>query len=238
MPVPRKINPKKKASVPKRRPSSSGPARKAAPASRGSSKSSAAPGARSAEGAKRSGFSGKPAHAAKRPGANARSPRAAAPQAAVARDGKRELLRKLPVLRKPTPRSPVDVGIGAVEIAPPKDAPRTIGIAAAEAAMDKKAFDVVVLDVRGISGLCDEMVVASARSVTHLSAVCDGVEEALRKQGERVLHSDGRHAAEPDWILLDYGDLMVHLFRPEARLQTRLEDYYASARLVAKWKND
>jgi ribosome-associated protein len=145
---------------------------------------------------------------------------------------------KGPVLRKPAPRGPVDLGIGAVEIAPPKDAPRTIGIVAAEAAMDKKAFDIVVLDVRGISGLCDEMVVASARSVTHLGAVCDAVEEALRKQGERVLHSDGRHAAEPDWILLDYGDLMVHLFRPEARDHTRLEDYYASARLVAKWKND
>jgi len=188
--------------------------------------------------AKRSGRAGKPAQAGKRSGVNARGLRGAAPQPSVLRDGKRELMRQLPVLRKPAPRLPVDTGIGAVEIAPPKDSPRTIGIAAAEAAMDKKAFDVVVLDVRGISGLCDEMVVASARSVTHLSAVCDGVEEALRKQGERVLHSDGRHAAEPDWILLDYGDLMVHLFRPEARLQTRLEDYYASARLVAKWKND
>jgi ribosome silencing factor RsfS/YbeB/iojap len=228
----------KKKAAPKRRPASSGPARKAAPAGRSGSKSSAGPGARSADGPKRSGPSGKSAHAGKGSGVKARSLRAAAPQASVARDGKRELLRKLPILRKPAPRTPVDTGIGAVEILPPKDSPRTIGIAAAEAAMDKKAFDVVVLDVRGISGLCDEMVVASARSVTHLSAVCDGVEDALRKQGERVLHSDGRHAAEPDWILLDYGDLMVHLFRPEARLQTRLEDYYASARLVAKWKND
>lgn len=143
-----------------------------------------------------------------------------------------------PLLHRPAPRPAPDLGIGAVEISPPKGAPRTIGIMAAEAAMDKKAFDVVVLDVRGISGLCDEMVIASARSVTHLGAVCDGVEEALRKQGERVVHSDGRHSAEPDWILLDYGDLMVQLFRPETRDHTRLEDYYASARLVAKWKND
>src|ERR1700677_4101862 len=130
MPVPRKSDMKKKA-APKRRPASSGPARKAAPAGRGGSKPSAAPGARSAEGAKRS--------AGKRPGAKARSPRASAPPAAVARDGKRELLRKLPILRKPAPRHPVDIGIGAVEILPPKDSPWTIGIAAAEAAMDKKA---------------------------------------------------------------------------------------------------
>jgi ribosome-associated protein len=145
---------------------------------------------------------------------------------------------RLPVLRKPAARPPVDIGIGAVEVAPAAGTPRSIGLVAAEAAIDKKAFDVVLLDVRGISGLCDEMLVVSARSVTHLSAVCDGVEEVLRKLGERVLHSDGRHAAEPDWILLDYGDLMVHVFRPEARELTQLEAYYASARLVAKWQNE
>jgi ribosome-associated protein len=196
-------------------------------------------------GSKRAGPA-KPSRAGKRAGmlvrakssaASVRAPGASGPRPAQHESSRKAALLK-PTLRKPAPRLAVDDGIGPVEIAPPKDAPRTIGIAAAEAAMDKKAFDVVVLDVRGISGLCDEMVVASARSVTHLSAVCDGVEEALRLQGERVLHADGRHSSEPDWILLDYGDLMVHLFRPEARLQTRLEDYYASARLVAKWKND
>ncbi|HTB23261.1 MAG TPA: ribosome silencing factor [bacterium] len=191
-------------------------------------------------GAKRSDAA-KPSRAGKRGGMLVRASGSAsvrAPGASAVRGAQRKAPLTKPALRKPAPRLAVDDGIGPVEIAPPKDAPRTIGIMAAEAAMDKKAFDVVVLDVRGISGLCDEMVVASARSVTHLSAVCDGVEEALRLHGERVLHSDGRHSSEPDWILLDYGDLMVHLFRPEARLQTRLEDYYASARLVAKWKND
>jgi len=196
---------------------------------------------------------GRPAPAGKakrasaaKPGASPRksaagAARTASPRGSVkkAENGpKTGFLKPRTPLRKPAPKRAVDLGIGAVEILPLKEAARTTGILAAEAAMDKKAFDVVVLDVRGISGLCDEMVVASARSATHLSAVCDGVEEALRKAGERVLHSDGRRSAEPDWILLDYGDLMVHLFRPEAREQTRLEDYYASARLVAKWKNE
>jgi ribosome-associated protein len=169
----------------------------------------------------------RPAGSASRPGADKRrgagaskratgpvkvSSRGGAPRAADSRLGKRS------PLRKPVARGPVDVGVGAVEILPLPGNAASIGITAAEAALEKKAFDV--------------------RSVTHLGALCDAVEEAMRKKGERVLHSDGRHAAEPDWILLDYGDLMVHLFRQEARDHTRLEDYYASARLVAKWKNE
>lgn len=151
---------------------------------------------------------------------------------------KRLITRQTAPLRKRNSGKVVDLGIGAVNIEPAPGALPTLGLAAAQAAMDKKATDVTVLDVRGVSGLCDEMVVASARSVTHLHAVADGIEEALRKAGERLLHADGRHSAEPDWVLLDYGNLMVHLFRPEARASYRLEDYYADAKLVAKWKND
>jgi ribosome-associated protein len=142
------------------------------------------------------------------------------------------------VLRKRVAPPKANLGIGAVNIAPPADEPRTLGRAAAEAAIDKKATDIVLLDVREISGLCDEMMVATARSVPHLNSVADGIEESLRKQGERLIHSDGRHSAEPDWLLLDYGNLMVHIFRAEARENYRLEDYYAEARLVAKWKNE
>ena len=151
---------------------------------------------------------------------------------------KKLMTRQSAPLRKRNSGKVVDLGIGAVNIEPAAGAAQTLGLIAAHAAMDKKASDVVVLDVRGVSGLCDEMIVASARSVTHLNAVADGIEEALRKGGERLLHADGRHSAEPDWVLLDYGNLMVHLFRPEARVSYRLEDYYADAKLVAKWKND
>jgi ribosomal silencing factor RsfS len=53
-----------------------------------------------------------------------------------------------------------------------------------------------------------------------------------------VVHRDGLAGAEPDWVLLDYGDLMVHVFRPESRASYALEAYYAEARLLARWKND
>jgi ribosome silencing factor RsfS/YbeB/iojap len=141
-------------------------------------------------------------------------------------------------LRKRSAAPRVDLRIGAETIEPAAGTPESAGLIAARAAMDKKGTEVVLLDVSEISGLCDEMLVVSARSVPHLSAVADGVEEALRKAGERVVHRDGLAGAEPDWVLLDYGNLMVHIFRPEARQNYGLEAYYAEARLIAKWKND
>jgi ribosome-associated protein len=173
-------------------------------------------------------------------------PKAKAKPASKSRGAKsasKPALRALPkphkenALRKRGAR-PHDLGIGAHTIEPAAGTPETSGIIAARASMEKKATDVVLLDVREISGLCDEMLVVSARSVPHLSAVADGVEEALRKAGERVVHRDGLAGAEPDWVLLDYGNLMVHIFRPEARQNYGLEAYYADAKLVAKWKND
>ncbi|HXC63767.1 MAG TPA: ribosome silencing factor [bacterium] len=179
---------------------------------------------------------------AARPAKSAKKPVKKASKSASGSKGskpsKAKTARSGAVLRKRVAPPKLHLGIGAVNIAPPVDEPRTLGRDAAEAAMDKKATDIVLLDVREISGLCDEMLVATARSVPHLNAVADGVEEALRKQGERLIHSDGRRSAEPDWLLLDYGNLMVHIFRAEARDSYRLEDYYAEARLVAKWKNE
>lgn len=142
------------------------------------------------------------------------------------------------VLRKRTVAPMHDLGIGAQSVEPAKDALNSTAVLAGKAAVEKKATDVVVLDVREVSGLCDEMVVCTARSVPHLNAVADAIEEALRNAGERVVHRDGLAGSEPDWILLDYGDMMVHIFRPEARESYALEAYYGQARLLAKWKND
>ena len=109
---------------------------------------------------------------------------------------------------------------------------------AAQAAVDKKAFDVLVLEVAEISGLCDRMIICSARSTTHLSAVSDAIEDALRKAGQRLLHADGRRTAEPEWVLLDYGDLMVHVFRQQARSDYQLEEYYSDGKVLAKLAYD
>lgn len=178
--------------------------------------------------------------AAKKKSAKPKPPARAKPKAkAKVRPKTKVKVKPKAVLPRKRPvQAPVDVGIGPQDVAPAGDARSGPGWAAAEAAIAKKATDVLLLDVRELSGLCDQMLVATARSVPHLQAVADGVEEALRLAGERVVHRDGLKGAEPDWVLLDYGDLMVHLFRAEARQHYALEDYYAQARILARWKND
>ena len=79
---------------------------------------------------------------------------------------------------------------------------------------DKKAEGVAVYDVRGKSSITDATVVASATSAPHLRALAVAVERAMAAKGERARVSGD---AESAWIVLDYADLMVHLFLPDAR---------------------
>lgn len=208
-------------------------------------KSSAKPAAKSSARPKPSAGKKFGAKAASKPAAKpaARTlPKAPGGRTAAAKGPKGKGSRTTPtrelVLRKRPLAPRIDVGVGPHSVEPALGTPSTHGLSAANAAVDKKGSDVVLLDVREVSGLCDEMLVITARSVPHLHAIADAVEEALRKENQRVLHRDGLAGAEPDWVLLDYGDLMVHIFRPEARESYGLEAYYGQARLVGRWKND
>jgi ribosome-associated protein len=107
-------------------------------------------------------------------------------------------------------------------------------VAAAEAAYDKKANDVLVLDLTGLSPVMDHMVLASARSETHLRSVADNVEEQLAKLGEKALHREGYRDGR--WIVLDYGDLMVNVFLDQQRSHYRLEQLWSRARVVARYE--
>lgn len=94
---------------------------------------------------------------------------------------------------------------------------------AARAAVDKKATDVVVLDVQGVSSVADYFLVCSGRSTTHVQTIADAIRTELKAAGSRPLHAEG--VAESGWILLDYGDVLVHVFLDETR------QYYALERL-------
>jgi ribosome-associated protein len=113
---------------------------------------------------------------------------------------------------------------------------QTLGVAAAEAAFDKKAFDVVVLDVGALSPVTDVMVIASCRSTTHLRAVADNVEAVLLKSGAKASHRERGLGGETDWILLDYFDVMIHLFVNEARAHYQLERLYEGAVTLAQFQ--
>jgi ribosome-associated protein len=108
---------------------------------------------------------------------------------------------------------------------------RTLALAAARAAADKQARDVVVMDVRGPIGITDYFLVCSVSSDRQAKTVGDEVERALREEGSRPLRREGEAAS--GWMLLDYGDLVVHVFGEEQRKHYDLERLWRDAPLVA-----
>jgi len=80
---------------------------------------------------------------------------------------------------------------------------------------DSKAEDVKTIDIKGKSALGDYMVVASGRSHRHVASVADHLVRVLKEAGYGPVKIEGQQAA--DWILLDTGDVIVHVFRPEVR---------------------
>lgn len=83
------------------------------------------------------------------------------------------------------------------------------------ALQDLKAVDIVTLDVLGMTSVTDYMVIATGTSGRHVRALADHVCEALREQGGKPLGVEGLDAAE--WVLLDFGDVVVHIMQSEAR---------------------
>jgi ribosome-associated protein len=102
---------------------------------------------------------------------------------------------------------------------------------AARAALDKKAVDVVVLDVRALSTVADYFLVCSARSTPHAQTIVDGIRDELKQAGARPLHAEGQAAS--GWVLLDYGDVLVHVFLEDTRAYYALERLWGDAPALA-----
>ena len=106
---------------------------------------------------------------------------------------------------------------------------RELARIALDAALDKRARDVTVMDLRGISGEVDYFVIATGESDLQIRAIVDGVVDAIRKQaGERPVARDGQPGTSR-WIVLDYFDLAVHVFDPELRAHYDLERLWGDA---------
>jgi ribosome-associated protein len=102
---------------------------------------------------------------------------------------------------------------------------RATAVLAAKTADAKLATEIQVLNVSEVLGVCDYFVIATARNEPQVKAVVDEVEEQLREQlDERPLRSEGRDARR--WVLLDYGDVIVHVFLATEREFYRLERLY------------
>ncbi|MDR2183061.1 MAG: ribosome silencing factor [Clostridiales bacterium] len=102
--------------------------------------------------------------------------------------------------------------------------------AAYNAASDKMGDDIIVLDIRGISVLTEFFVIASANNSNQLKAMADHIQEKLHVLGVRMRHAEGVQSAR--WILLDFGDIVVQLFRKEEREYYRLEKLWGDAKTI------
>ena len=106
---------------------------------------------------------------------------------------------------------------------------RRLAHLAGEFALEKKAFDVKILDLRKLSSVCDFFVVCSADVEVHAKAIADGIMENLQKRGINFWHNEGYQACR--WILLDYVDVVIHIFLPEVREFYALEKLWGDARM-------
>jgi len=98
---------------------------------------------------------------------------------------------------------------------------------AVRAALDKKASDVVILDLRGTPAFTDFFVLCSGQSTRQVKAIVDAVEETLRAAKVRPAHVEGYDRAE--WILMDYFTFIVHVFTPQTRAFYSLERLWGNA---------
>jgi ribosome-associated protein len=97
---------------------------------------------------------------------------------------------------------------------------------------DMKAEETVTIDLRGKSAFSDYMVVTSGRANRHVGAIAENVMKALKQAGQKNLHIEG--LPNCDWVLIDSGDVIVHVFRPEVREFYNLERLWTQGPSAAK----
>jgi ribosome-associated protein len=100
---------------------------------------------------------------------------------------------------------------------------------AAELALDRKAQEVTLLDLRKLSSATDFFLIATGRSDTHVSAIADHIIDELKKEGVRPVGVEGLRGGR--WVLVDYVDFVVHVFHPSAREFYQLERLWGDAPL-------
>jgi ribosome-associated protein len=115
-------------------------------------------------------------------------------------------------------------------VSAPSVSPAALAKRAARVALDSKATDVVVLDLKPVTDVTDFFVIASGTSDTHVRSVAEHVIEELKKDGHAVNHVEG--LTQGRWVLLDYVDFVVHVFHPTLRQFYQLERLWGDAEVI------
>ncbi len=95
---------------------------------------------------------------------------------------------------------------------------------------EKKGTDVKIIDLRNVTSVTDYFIICSADSDTQVKAIADHIEKSLKDEGEKVWHKEGYSALQ--WVLLDFVDFVVHVFRNETRNIYNLEKLWGDAPII------
>jgi ribosome-associated protein len=113
--------------------------------------------------------------------------------------------------------------------------PEQLAVEVARAADDKKGIDIRIMDMRESLGITDYFVICGGKTERQVRRIKDSIEEKLREKGSRPVRRDGERFAR--WILLDYVDFVVHIFREEERSYYDLEHLWQDVPLL-EWRCD
>ena len=111
-------------------------------------------------------------------------------------------------------------------------APLEVARRAVDVAEDKKAAEIVLLDIGAVTTLADYFVICSGGSERQIQAIADGIVDALRTEGVRPIGREGEAASH--WILVDFGSVIVHVFTPPERDYYELEKHWSEARTILR----
>lgn len=100
----------------------------------------------------------------------------------------------------------------------------------AQAIFDKKGFNILALDVRNISTMTDYFIIAEGTVDRHVKSISKAIADALEPLGYKPWHVEGTGSG--DWIVIDYGDIVIHLFIPELREKYALEELWNEGKIV------
>ncbi len=143
--------------------------------------------------------------------------------------------RRMPtIVTEPAAPAPRPDGLPHRDTAAPATslAPLDLARRIVELAEDKKAADIVLLDLADLTSLADAFVICSGGSERQIDAIADGIAEGLREEGIRPIGREGTPASH--WVLVDFGAVVVHVFTPPERDYYSLEKHWHQARVVLR----
>jgi len=107
---------------------------------------------------------------------------------------------------------------------------RDVALTAAEAALDKKALDVIILELGELTFIADYFVICSGESTTQVKTIAEFIEHELTRKGITPIGREGLRFSH--WVLLDYGDVIIHIFEKETRAYYGLEKLWMDAKTI------